>query len=91
MSEENKKNVEITPEGEISVSAPPQGPVYNKALLSQEVIQSILEQESKAMKCFGKDKIKLLHDDLLNESSTLEVRTNFACVICGNIPLAPVK
>jgi len=39
----------------------------------------------------GKASIKLPFDDVLNtEENELDIKNNFACVICKNMPFAPV-
>ena len=39
----------------------------------------------------GNSKIQLPFDDILNtEENELDIKNNFACVICKNIPFAPV-
>lgn len=39
----------------------------------------------------GKEQIKLLHSELLKIGENVNIRKNFTCVACGNIPMAPVK
>lgn len=47
--------------------------------------------EKDAMINEGKDKIKLPFDEILDtEDNELDIKTNFACVICKNMVFAPV-
>lgn len=35
--------------------------------------------------------MKLKHDDMVNASETLEVKENFKCECCGDVPMQPVQ
>ena len=59
-------------------------------LLSKDVETFIKQAEKSMIENIGPGKIILPFDDLINlERSDIDIKSNFACMICKNVPLAP--
>ena len=66
-------------------------PRINYAQLEENVKDLVDNLDRKAMAQDGKEKIKLLHQDMVDVSETLKVEINFACEICKGVPMLPVQ